>query len=123
MQGALFMITEHNGLMLFPIDEDFSEHPLFKDLQSVSLGDVRFPYGFFVKENGGARYVVPATPEERGSILLNAFPDMTLEQAQSEGCGSKTGATCVNTCDFPFRCMRVVDQTSGWHGCFCKEVG
>jgi hypothetical protein len=51
-----------NGLLLFPADEDFSDHPVFNELTTVSLGDVAVPYGFFLNEDNGTKYVVPASP-------------------------------------------------------------
>jgi hypothetical protein len=119
------MMTEHNGLMLFPVDEDFSDHPVFSDLKSVSLGAVRFPHGFFVKqEDNGGKYVIPATPEERASILLNAFPDMTSEEALSAGCGPYSSGRCLGGCSgFPFRCVQVFHPTSGFYSCFCRNMG
>lgn len=118
------MMTEQNGLMLFPADEDFSDHPVFNDLKSVSLGAVRFPYGFFVKEDDGEKYVIPATPEERASILLEAFPDMTDEDASSPGCGPYSSGRCLGGCSgFPFRCLKIFSSASGFYSCVCRNVG
>lgn len=41
------MATECNGLLLFPSQEDHSDHPAIRELAEASLGDVRFLYGFF----------------------------------------------------------------------------
>ena len=73
------MMRERNGVLFFPIDEDFKDHPAFKALQSVSLGDVRLPDGFFLREENGKKYVIPATKEERRAMLRKAFPNMTPE--------------------------------------------
>jgi hypothetical protein len=41
------MSIERNDLVFFDLDEKDSNHPAFKALEGVSLGDVRFPFGFF----------------------------------------------------------------------------
>ena len=114
-------MTETNGLYLFPPGEDFSEHPVFRALKSVSLGDVRFPYGFFVKQDDGGKYVVPATPEERASILFNAFPDMTPEELRWQGCHQVSGNRCQGSCPggHGVLCFATYEPTSNYHGCVC----
>ena len=42
------MAVERNGVVFFNSDEKYPDHPAFKALEGVSLGDVRFPFGFFL---------------------------------------------------------------------------
>jgi hypothetical protein len=41
------MAMERNGIVFFDLTEKYDDHPAFKALKEVSLGDVRFPFGFF----------------------------------------------------------------------------
>ncbi|MEU6191493.1 hypothetical protein [Nocardia sp. NPDC047038] len=59
----------------FEVGEDHPDHPAFRDLRSISLGDVRFPFGFFIVDEDGQRYVRPATEAEREELLFKVLPD------------------------------------------------
>jgi hypothetical protein len=51
-------------VQFFEPDKDYSDHPAFKALSGVSLGDVWFPFGFFLaKDEEGKTFVLPGTEE------------------------------------------------------------
>src|SRR5262245_60271174 len=105
------MMIERNGVVLFPPDEDFTAHKAFRALSTVSLGDVKFTFGFFLVEENGKRYVVPATEEERRTMLLKAFPKITSEEVRAFCIQSGSG--CEGNCSGlkPHRrCMRVYED-------------
>jgi hypothetical protein len=81
------MAMERNGVVFFDPTAKNDDHPAFKALKAVSLGDVRFPFGFFLIERNGERYVLPGTKDDLLKALLTAFPDYPT-QSFSGGCGS-----------------------------------
>jgi hypothetical protein len=94
-------------------------------LSAVSLGDVRFPFGFFLVEEGGKLHVVPATQDDRRKTLLKANPDIRPE-AFSESCFPNPYDTeCHGGCGkLPpiYRCMRFYDESTGHYGCACMDI-
>ena len=47
------MAMERNGVVFFDPAAKNDDHPTFKALKAVSLGDVWFPFGFFLIEGMG----------------------------------------------------------------------
>ena len=86
-ERGVSMAMERNGVVFYDPTEKNEDHPAFKALKSVSLGDVRFPFGFFLIERNGERYVLPGTKDDLLKALLTAFPDYPT-QSFSGGCGS-----------------------------------
>ncbi|MGA8657501.1 MAG: hypothetical protein WB586_15245 [Chthoniobacterales bacterium] len=58
------MAMERNGVVFFDPAAKNDDHPTFKALKAVSLGDVWFPFGFFLIERNGERYVLPGTKDD-----------------------------------------------------------
>src|ERR1700752_3440295 len=76
IQRRTVMIKERNGVTFFESKDDYADHPAFKALSTVSLGDVRFPFGFFLVEEEGKTFVVPGTQEDHRKTLVKVFPDI-----------------------------------------------
>ena len=113
------VITERNGLLVFPRGEDHSAHPAVKALKSVSLGDVRFPHGFFLVEADGQWYVTPASEDDRLTRLRKGFPDLS-EDLLRRLCQAASGfGSCKGDCNAPFECNYVNEPGDGWYGCVC----
>jgi hypothetical protein len=49
-------VIERNGVSIFDMNEKNEDHRAFKELRKVSLGDVRFPFGFFLVDEGISKY-------------------------------------------------------------------
>jgi hypothetical protein len=116
-----------NGVVVFKAGDDYdSDHPAFRDLSSVSLGSVRFPFGFFIVEEDGDRYVRPAMEAERMELLLKVFPEGPSETARSSsfcyirdgGCGD----TLCHTLRPHHRCFRGYDESRRQYGCWCELI-
>jgi hypothetical protein len=62
------MAMERNGVVFFDPTAKNDDHPAFKALKAVSLGDVRFPFGFFLIETLSVRSVslLPASKNREG---------------------------------------------------------
>jgi hypothetical protein len=121
------MIIERNGVVFFPTDEDYSDHPAFQALKSVSLGDVRLPNGFFLKEEQGKQYVLPATREEREAMILKAFPHTSREALDSFCLPSLSDDhKCDNIECFKLKphhiCMKGFDGAVHQYGCACVLI-
>ena len=118
------MSKECNGVTFFELNEKDKDHRAFKELSKVSLGDVRFPFGFFLVEDGGKTVVIPGTEEDRRKTLLKAFPDINPETF-SQGCHpNSSGNGCHGGCGKMspgFRCMRIFDDSRRYHGCGCVD--
>lgn len=69
------MPVERNGIVFFELDEKWDDHPSCKELREVSLGDVRFPSGFFIVEENGKKFILPATKEDLLKTMRTAFRD------------------------------------------------
>jgi hypothetical protein len=113
---------EKNGVTFFPRGGDYRDHPAFVALRSVSLGDVRFPWGFFLVHENGKTYVSPATEQDHRRVLLQAFPDLP-EEALSQSCRLVTTDEhlhCGGTCKAgpEYDCVRHV-AGGNYYGCGC----
>jgi hypothetical protein len=93
------MMYESNGIAIFEAGEDYPDHPAFRELSTVSLGNVRFPFGFFIVDEDGNRYVRPATEAERMELLFKAFPDGPSETARNSSlCFLRDGGCFDDPC-------------------------
>jgi hypothetical protein len=54
-------------------------------VSKVSLGDVRFPSGYFLVDQDGKTFVLPASEGDRRKMILTAFPD-TPEEVLAPSC-------------------------------------
>jgi hypothetical protein len=119
------MIVERNGVTIFEPNEKDKSHRAFKELSKVSLGDVRFPFGFFLIDEGGKTYVLPGTEEDRRKTLLRAFPNIDPE-AFSQGCHPNPFDTgCHGGCGKMspgFRCRRLFEEDRRFFGCGCVDM-
>ena len=119
------MSKEYNGVTFFAADE--KEGPAFEKLRKVSLGDVRFPFGFFLVEDGGKTIVIPATEADRRKTLLKAFPELRPEVAAAV-CDFDFDRKCRGDCSeaggFPqhFVCLRMHDPDHFYYGCGCVDI-
>ncbi|QNJ90576.1 hypothetical protein HZU40_20180 [Mycolicibacterium fluoranthenivorans] len=118
-------MREINGVAVFKAGDDYdSDHAALRELSSVSLGSVRFPFGFFIVEEEGDRYVRPATEAERMELLLRVFPEGPSETARSSsfcyirdgGCGD----TLCHTLRPHHSCFRGYDESRRQYGCWCE---
>ncbi len=119
-------MRERNGIAVFEVGEDHPDHPAFRDLRSISLGDVRFPFGFFIVDEDGQRYVRPATEAEREELLFKVFPDGPSEYVlDSDRCylhdGKCKDFRC-HTVQPPSRCFRGYDESRRQYGCWCESI-
>jgi hypothetical protein len=120
------MATTRNGVTFLDMNENWSEYPACKALKDVSLGDVRFPFGFFIVEENGKKQVIPGTKEDllktlrsafsdypTGSVAFSCLPDVFDRNRCKGGCR-----------DFPsvYRCMKLVDEGNGFFGCACVDI-
>ena len=120
------MIKERNGVTFFESKEDYADHPAFKALKAVSLGDVRFPFGFFLVKEGGKSHVVPGTQEDHRRMLRRAFPHIDPLALESGPCTpDSSGPGCHGGCPgFPtgYVCMRASEDDLGYYGCACIPI-
>jgi hypothetical protein len=120
-----FMSSEKNGVIIFDDGEKDSNHKAFKELSKVSLGDVRFPFGFFLAEEGGKTIVIPAAMEDRKKALLRAFPDID-QRAFGQGCHPNPFDTgCHGGCGLlppGYRCHRLFEEDRRFFGCACLDM-
>jgi len=118
------MGRHYNGVTFFEPNEKHVDHRAFKELSTVSLGDVRFPFGFFLVEEAGKTVVIPGTEEDRRKTLLKAFPDINPE-ALSQNCNpNPSGMGCHGGCgkmSAGFRCVRMYDENHRYHACGCVD--
>jgi len=99
--------------------------PALKDLQKVSLGDVRFPFGFFLVDEGNKTYVIPGTLEDRRETLRKAFPNIHPLSVFAGCFPNSDGPGCHGGCGgFPagYRCMRMVDDNRRYYSCGCVDM-
>src|SRR5215471_18852957 len=112
------MIIERNGVVFFSDKEDYKDHAAYKELSKVSLGDVRFPSGFFLVDEDGKTFVVPASAEDRRQMILKAFPDAP-EAALTSLCYERDGH-CIEGCAGlrpRHKCMPGFDGSRRQYGC------
>lgn len=111
-----------NGVEFFTEDEEASDNAAFRTLETVELGDVRFPYGFFIVDEDGERYVLPATAEQRLDMLAKAFPDRprdSWEDTCRNGIGKRCRGECRRIGEF---CLRGFDSEVIQFACACIRV-
>ena len=116
-------MIEQNGVVFFSDDKDYKNHAAYRELSKVSLGDVKFPTGFFLVEEDGKTFVVPASEEDRRKMILKAFPD-TPEEAIRSACGMRNGR-CSGSCAGlkPHRkCMPGADESNRQFACACVII-
>lgn len=120
------MSKERNGVTFFETKEDYADHPAFKALSAVSLGDVRFPFGFFLVSEGGKSFVVPGTQEDHRKVLLRAFPHIDRMALERGAClPDSMGDGCHGGCpNFPtgYFCMRFTAEDLRFFGCGCVPM-
>jgi hypothetical protein len=119
------MSKVYNGVTVFDPGENDKDNPAIKELSKVSLGDVRFPFGFFLVDQGGKTIVIPATKEDRAKTLRKAFPDMRPELA-SIACDYDFDGKCPQHGDCShfgktFKCGKVNDPSTRYYGCGCID--
>jgi hypothetical protein len=94
-----------------------------KAVAQVNLGDVIFPFGFFIKEKDGKKVVVPATLEHKMKVLRTAFPEKDLAGFQTASCTDTDSlGNCGHGCDKSqgFLCMKV--NHFEFYGCACVSA-
>lgn len=123
------MMKERNGIVFFDLNEDYSSHPAGKALKEVSLGDVKFPFGFFIVEEGGKKFVRPGTRDDHVQRLLKAFPDYPVELLSGVGrCQIDVFSSprdCKGGCpDYPsvYWCVKMFDEGSLYFSCGCIDM-
>jgi hypothetical protein len=118
-------MMEKNGITFFGLKQKYPDHPAFRDLQGISLGDVRFPFGFFVVEEKGKKIVIPGTRDDLTKRLLQAFPNYPVALIGiSSGPCTKFQDACEGGCDhFPttFECSQVWDDNNIFRACACVD--
>ena len=119
------MIVERNGIYVFTSNEDYKDHPAVMALEGVSLGDVRFPFGFFLVEQNGKTFVIPGTAQDRQKRLLTAFPNI-LPEALTATCERHLSPNwqevCSGSCPRFYKCMRLYDDVSRYYTCGCVDI-
>jgi hypothetical protein len=96
-----------------------------KAVAQVNLGDVIFPFGFFIKEKDGKKFVVPATLEHKLKVLRTAFPDSPKDPGsfQTGSCSDVDSlGNCRGVCDSAegFLCMKI--NQFEFYGCACVSM-
>ena len=119
-------MIERYGVTFFEPDKNHDDHRAMKDLAKVSLGDVKFPFGFRLVDEDGKTVVIPATEDERKSVLRQAFPDLAPELRSFLGCTpNSSGPGCHGGCPgMPsvYKCMRLWEETRRFFGCGCVDI-
>jgi hypothetical protein len=124
------MSKEYNGVTFFEPGEKDMNHRAFKELRKVSLGDVRFPFGFFLVEEGGKTVVIPGTEQDRRKTLLKAFPDINPEAA-AHPCDIEGDERCEGDCSrfnqhgAHFVCRPMYDPRDpgpAFYSCACSDI-
>lgn len=101
---------EKNGVAHFKPGETEPDHLAFQALAKVSLGDVRFPWGFFIVTEEGGSHVVPATEADHTALLAKIFPGET--PIGLGRCGY-LGGDCLGSCDAPYYvCAKLFIETN-----------
>lgn len=115
------MAEERNGVIVFAAEEDFSAHPAVEALSTVSLGDVRFPFGFFLVDgDNGKRHVVPATEDDRMKVLLRAYSEISQVALRSACSHSRQG--CDGGCPRFHTCRKLYHDATRYYGCACIDI-
>jgi hypothetical protein len=122
--GGEIMAIERNGVVVFEMDEKPGDHPAFKALEGVNLGDVRFPFGFFLRWEDGKRVVIPATEQERRETILKAFPAILPEALRVSCRATVWHERCQGGCgELPpgYFCVRIYDPRH-FFTCGCVDM-
>jgi hypothetical protein len=115
------MPTERSGIVFFELDEKWEDHPACALLKEVSLGDVRFPFGFFIADKDGRKCVIPGTKDDLLKTLRTVFPD--YPESMAGHCAETAfGQRCQGSCPHFYACMRMVDVASHFFGCSCVDI-
>ena len=113
------MPITRNGVEFFATDEDAADHPATRLLATVSLGDVHFPYGFFIREEDGKPFVLPATEEQWLDMLGKAFPERARDSWENR-CRTGSGGRCTGRCrGLSEICMRGFESEHVQFACAC----
>jgi len=118
-------MIERYGVTFFEHGKNHDDHRAMKDLAKVSLGDVKFPFGFKLVDEGGKTVVIPATEDERKNVLRQAFPDLGFERGFFPHCNpDSSGPGCHGGCDegSEYKCMRMWEETRRFFGCGCVPI-
>jgi hypothetical protein len=120
------MAMERNGIVFFNLTEKYDDHPAFKALKQVSLGDVRFPFGFFLVEEDGKKHVIPGTKEDLVKRLLIAFPDYPTPSLTTPNCSVNAFEDgCEGGCEelgITFICRRIYHDPFQYYACACVDI-
>ncbi len=120
------MAIIRNGVTLLTLEEARDPNdPANKTVAQVNLGDVIFPFGFFIKEKGGRKYVVPATLDDKLKVLRTVFPDSPKDPGnfQTRSCSDVDSlGNCSGVCNSSegFLCMKV--NQFEFFGCACVQM-
>ncbi|MBR0794209.1 hypothetical protein JQ615_02280 [Bradyrhizobium jicamae] len=118
------MATIRNGISFLTATEARDpSNPAVKALSAVNLGDVRFPFGFFIREGKGKKFVVPATWQDKLRNLRVAFPDFPDDQTFRVCEGNDDGRECIGGCDGApeVMCVKLHNPDEGFFGCTCID--
>ena len=121
------MSFERNGVVIMEgYDLNDENHPANKAVSQVKLGDVRFPYGFFIRETNGKKYVEPATFQDKLDVYRTAFPGFDPNQIPMNSCikdfEDRNRQGGCRPLPIEWRCMKVTQPRSGYFGCFCVNM-
>lgn len=119
------MIIERNGIVIFTSNEKYENHRAVKALEGVSLGDVHFPFGFFLVDENGKTIVIPGTEEDRRRIILTSSPYI-LPEALTVRCERHLSPNwqevCSGSCPQFYKCGRLYDDSSRYYACGCVDI-
>ncbi|MBR0869603.1 hypothetical protein JQ633_04475 [Bradyrhizobium tropiciagri] len=118
------MAIVRNGITFMTAEEARDpNNPANQALKAVNLGDVRFPNGFFIRDDNGKKYVEPATWEDRLKVLRTAMPDFPdVAPVEMAACHHIGDESCGNGCGKlspEFRCLKIHDPSIPFYGCGC----
>jgi hypothetical protein len=112
-----------NGVTFYTLEEARDpNNSANKAVAKVKLGDVIFPFGFFIREKNGKKFVEPATLEHKLKVLRTAFPDSPKDLASfhTGPCSDVDSlGNCSGSCDraHGFLCMKI--NQFEFYGCAC----
>jgi hypothetical protein len=123
------MAMERNGVVIMSEEEARDPNNAANmAVRAVSLGDVKFPFGFFIREKNGKKFVEPATFQDRLNVLRMAFPDFPddPDPIQVGSCQEDfDDRHCTGGCgklSLGFRCVKITHPHSGFFGCGCIDM-
>jgi hypothetical protein len=118
-------IIVRNGITFLSKDEARDPaNPAVKAVSAVNLGDVRFPNGFFIRDDNGKKFVEPATWADKLRILRIAFPDFPDDQSFARCEGNDDGMECIGGCSGApkVQCWKMSSPDEGFFGCSCVDA-